>query len=195
MTKDYLTNPSPDLLDDEYVFRGPVIGPLVKKDLVKALKSVGNGLEDAFPDYELNAFGFTADDPIEPNRVWYFVRPRGTFSGPFDHPINGRIEPTGEKLVGPPEARSMVWTEQGKIKHISVGYVVDRFTGDTTGGKGAVFGQYHVMGQGIDGTVGSWSTRFVQYLATMIPDKIPKSWSKEEDIPVWWKDTRLGADP
>ena len=95
----------------------------------------------SFPDLETNAFGFTADDPIEPNRVWYFVRPRGTFSGkPFKHPVVGDIEATGAKVIAPPEARSMVFDDEGKIKHVSVGYVVDRFTGDTTGGKGAVFG-------------------------------------------------------
>lgn len=31
LTKEYLANPSPALLAEDFVFRGPVIGPLAKK--------------------------------------------------------------------------------------------------------------------------------------------------------------------
>jgi hypothetical protein len=31
LTKEYLASPSADKLADDYVFRGPVVGPLVKK--------------------------------------------------------------------------------------------------------------------------------------------------------------------
>lgn len=31
LTKEYLADPSPDKLADDYVFRGPIVGPLVKK--------------------------------------------------------------------------------------------------------------------------------------------------------------------
>ena len=31
LTKEYLSNPSVDKLAEDYVFRGPVVGPLVKK--------------------------------------------------------------------------------------------------------------------------------------------------------------------
>ena len=196
LAKDFLENPSPDALADDYVFRGPVIGPLCKEDISATLKSVGGDIQASFPDLEPNAFGFTADDPIEPNRVWYFVRPRGTFSGkPFKHPVVGDIEATGAKVVAPPEARSMVFDDEGKIKHVTVGYVVDRFTGDTTGGKGAVFGLYHVMGQEIDATIGSPVTSFLQRLPDFLPEgMLPRSYSKEEDIPAWWTDKRRGAD-
>uniref|UniRef100_A0A7S1VPF3 Uncharacterized protein n=1 Tax=Grammatophora oceanica TaxID=210454 RepID=A0A7S1VPF3_9STRA len=193
MTKNYVENPNTEVWDDDFVFRGPVIGPLVKKDLIATLGPVASNLKEAFPDLEANAFGFNADDPIEPNRVWYFVRPRGTFEGAFDHPVVGKIEPTGAKLIGPPEARSVTWTDEGKVKHQTVGYVTDRFTGDTTDGKGAVFGQYHVMGQNIDGVPGSPRLRFLQWLAEFLPG-VPKSYSKKEDIPEWWTDPRLGAD-
>lgn len=171
-----------------------MIGPLCKTDIVETLGKVGSNLASAFTDFQANAFGFTADDPIESNRVWYFVRPRGTFLGAFDHPVVGRIEPTGAKLVGPPEARSMIFDDDGKIKHVSVGYVVDRFTGDTTGGRGAVFGQYAVMGQEIDASIGSPVMLFIQWLSNQLPDgTFPKSYSKEQDIPLWWKDSRRGS--
>jgi hypothetical protein len=195
LTKDYLENPSPDKWSEDFVFRGPVIGPLVKKDIINTLGAVAKDLQVAFPDYELNAFGFTADDPIEPNRVWYFVRPRGTFLGPFNHPVVGTIEPTGAKYVAPPEVRSVLYNDEGLIQLQTVGYVVDRFTGDTTGGRGAVFGQYAVMGQAIDATVGSPATILLQKLSQLLPDgMIPLSYSKKENIPSWWTDPRRGAE-
>ena len=196
LTEEYLATPSPDWWADDYVFRGPVIGPLVKKDFIETLKGVAGGpdsLEIAFPDLNVNVFGITADDPIEPNRVWYFVRPRGNFTGPFEHPVVGTIEPTGAEYIAPPEARSVVFNDEGKIVYQTVGYVTDRFTGDTTGGRGAVFGMYAVMGQEIDATVGSPTTTLLQKLAMFLPG-IPKSYSDPKDWPKWWKDTRKGAE-
>ena len=192
MALDYTANPSPDWWADEFVFRGPVIGPLCKKDLVATL-TANSDLQTAFPDMEANAFGFCADDPIEPNRVWYFVRPRGTFSGPFQHPTKGLLPPTNAPYIGPPEVRSVVFNTDGKIRYQTVGYVVDRFTGDTTGGRGAVFGQYAVMGEEIDGNPGSWSTVFLQKLSEYLPS-VPQSYSKSEDLPTWWTDERRGAE-
>ncbi|KAL3910665.1 MAG: hypothetical protein SGARI_002011 [Bacillariaceae sp.] len=144
LAKAYVDNPTVEALADDFIFRGPVIGPLTKTDFKKTLESVASkdkyDLAHAFPDLQTNNFGFTADDPVEPNRVWYFTRPRGTFSGAFDHPVVGQIEPSGAKYIAPPEARSVIFNDEGKVKYQSVGYVTDRFTGDTTGGRGAVFG-------------------------------------------------------
>lgn len=67
------------------------------------MKGVAGDLKTAFPDMEMNAFGFSCEDPIEPNRVWYFVRPRGTFKGSFRTGFGTTIQPTGKKLIGPPE--------------------------------------------------------------------------------------------
>lgn len=195
IAKDYTSNPTSDMLSDDFIFRGPVIGPLCKQDFVETLTSVGSvdkaGLSDAFPDLEANMFGFSVD-PIEPGRVWYFTRPRGTFLGPFDHPVKGRIEPTGAPYIAPPEARSIIIDANGKIKYQSVGYVTDRFTDDTTGGRGAVFGMYAVMGEELDDTIGSPFMVFLQWLSTLLPN-IPKSFSKKEDLPTWWKDPLMGA--
>ena len=194
LTAEYMAKPSPDWWAEDFVFRGPVIGPLSKTDMIKTLTSVGP--QAAFPDFEANAFGFNADDPIEPNRVWFFVRPRGTFTEPFEHPTNGIIEPTGEKLIAPPEARSILWNDDGKIRYQTVGYVTDRFTGDTTGGRGAVFGLYAHMGQEIDANPGNPVIGFFQWLGTVLPEgTVPKSYSKEEDIPSWWSDKRRGNEP
>ena len=173
---------------------------------------------------EQNAFGFSCDDPIEPNRVWYFVRPRGTFKGTFKTGTGKVIEPTGKKLIGPPEvllsifqtiifssctfvggftnimnyhtqARSFVFNPDGKIKHQTVGYVTDRFTGDTTAGKGAIFGLYEVVGESLDGSVGGKVMGLLQKVSSKLPEgMLPKSFSKKEDIPAWWTDKRVGNE-
>ena len=108
----------------------------------------------------------------------------------------GTIEPNYKDVIAPPEARSVIWKESNKkIKYMSVGYVTDRFTNDTTNGMGAIFGLMHHMGIQIDGDIGSPVTVFLQWLAAnVLPEgMVPKSYSKEEDIPSWWKDKRRGA--
>jgi len=133
-----------------------LIGPLCKNDFLATLNTVGSdeaGLANAFPDLQTNAFGFSMD-PTEPNRVWYFERPRGTFLGAIDHPVVGRVERTGAEYIGPPEARSVIVDEEGKMKYKTVSYVVDRFTADTIDGARAVFGMNPVMGEKLDDTVG-----------------------------------------
>ena len=85
LTKQYLANPSPDYWDDDdFVFRAPVIGPLAKKDIISTIESVSP--EFAFEDLDTHAFGFTVG-PLE-----HFVRPRGTFSKTYEHPVLGTIE-------------------------------------------------------------------------------------------------------
>ena len=191
MTRAYLAAPSPDRWSAELVLRGPVIGPLAKPNLVDTLSAVSPN--DSFTDLEPNAFGFCVD-PVEKHRVWWMVRPRGVFSKPYQHPVMGEIAPTGARMIAPPQSQSARWDEEGKIEYLSVGYVTDRFTGDTTGGMGAVFGMMKHMGVDIDGSVGSLSMRVVQRLGSVLPG-IPKSFSAEQDIPSWWTDKRRGADP
>ena len=56
------------------------------------------------------------------------------------------------------------------------------------------------MGQEIDASVGSPITSLLQKVAAMLPDgpdgkpTIPRSYSKPEDLPAWWKDKRMGAE-
>ena len=93
------------------------------------------------------------------------------------------------------QARSFIFNPDGKIKHQSVGYVTDRFTGDTTAGKGAVFGLYEVIGESLDASVGGKVFGLLQKITSNLPSGIlPKSYSAKEDIPSWWKDKRVGNE-
>ena len=63
-----------------------------------------------------------------------------------------------------------------------------------------MFGMYAVMGQEIDATIGSPITGLLQKISAMLPNGkdgkpiIPRSYSKPEDLPAWWTDTRMGSE-
>ena len=57
------------------VLRGPVIGPINRKDLATSQK--GLDIVNAFPDIKIDSFGFTID-PENPYRCYYMQRWRAT---------------------------------------------------------------------------------------------------------------------
>ena len=75
LAKDFLDNPSPEALADDYVFRGPVIGPLCKEDIAATLKSVGGDKRLAFPTSRRTRSGSRPTIPSSPTGF-------GTSSGP-----------------------------------------------------------------------------------------------------------------
>lgn len=87
-----------------------VLSIVIRQDFAATLKGVSSNIRDAFPDFQANAFGFSCDDPVEPMRVWYFVRPRGSFTGDFKDPFGRVVKATGKKLIGPPEVSSVAHT-------------------------------------------------------------------------------------
>ena len=76
----FYTPPREELFSDEFIFRGPAIGPLNRADYLQILGTFG--IYTAFPDIKPNAFGFTVD-PEDPSRVWFLVRNSGTNTGPL----------------------------------------------------------------------------------------------------------------
>ena len=104
----------------------------------------GFGVYEAFPDFDNRYFGFRAD-PLEPGRVWFMTRLRATNSGAG---ILGRKEPSDKTVVLPPQMYSFLFSEEGTIRELTVGYPVDRRQG-TTGGLGGMFGVFYGIGQAL----------------------------------------------
>ena len=104
------------------------------------------GIYKAFPDISPNCFGYSID-PENPNRVWFLVRNTGTFTGEPGLGFGNELyfPPNGAQLKGAPETFSVTFDDKAKVKYLSVGYVADRFDGNT-GGKGAAVGIFHVIG-------------------------------------------------
>ena len=87
------------------------------------------------------ADGFNVD-PLEPNRVWYIARGRGTNTGPF----LGGMPATGKAFVNPPQACSLTFDADGLVTKYTIGYVIDRTVGNT-GGLGGIYGILYAIGR------------------------------------------------
>lgn len=175
-----------DLFSDEFVFRGPFIGPLNKKDYFATMD--GFGIYKAIPDINPNAWGFSID-PQNPNRVWFMVRNTGTFDGEPIAPDTINFKPNGAKLEGCVETFSIIFDDEQKVKYLSVGYVADRFEGNTQG-NGAAVGIFKAVGLPFP-PVGPIQ-RFAQWFGTEVVDIPIKSYSVK-DIPEWWTDKQVGS--
>mmetsp|Transcript_42948 Transcript_42948/g.86833 ORF Transcript_42948/g.86833 Transcript_42948/m.86833 type:complete len:236 (-) Transcript_42948:237-944(-) len=128
----------PSILAEDLEFCAPVVGPLGKEEYVKALKNFD--LLAAFPDMD-NRFHNIHVDPFELDRVWWSTRAVATHTGP----LLGK-PPSGVKLELPPQTNSFKFNTSGKIVEITVGYVLNRRSGNT-GGLGGAFGYFYGVGQ------------------------------------------------
>jgi hypothetical protein len=177
----------PSFYSDDFVFRGPYIGPLNKKDYLATMATFK--LHEALPDISPNAFGFSTD-PKDPNRVWFLVRNSGTFTGKpgiglgYGH----YFPPNGAKLEGCPETFSITFDENQKVKLLTVGYVADRFEGNTKG-KGAAIGIFEVIGLPIPPPGPVYSA------ITWFNNKILSNPAKtcSDDVPEWWPHEERGV--
>ena len=193
-TQEYIEAQQKAMGDDEswyaedYVLRGPVIGPIGRKDLRGSQN--GLGLMEAFPDVSIESFGFTVD-PENPYRVLYFQRWRATHTQDMD--AYGTIYPASNAEMETPLATfSVVWNPDGRIVYEQVGAVVDRLEGNTQG-KAAVFGMLHTAGLKISGAPGDGLLSLAQRIGHFVGG-MGRSWSKEKDIPEWFVSTSRGAD-
>lgn len=127
----------PDWFADNFRFVAPVVGPLDKELFLDNLKSFK--LKDAFPGLSSNYHHWRVD-PFEPNRVWYSVKYIGRNTGPiFGQPA------TNKDVESPVQAHSLMFNEKGEITKFTIGYVMDKETGNT-GGLGGVFGLLYAIG-------------------------------------------------
>jgi len=144
LTKAYLASASDaepaDWFADDFRFVAPVVGPFGKDEFKDSLKSFE--LKKAFPEISSNFHHFRVD-PFEPNRVWFSIKFLGTNTGP----IMGRPA-TGKHVESPVQAHSVTFNERGEITKLTIGYVLDKETGNT-GGLGGVFGLLYALGYGL----------------------------------------------
>lgn len=131
----------PELLAEDFVFMGPVVGGdggLPRADYLKAVG--GFKIKDAFPDLEPRFMHFRAD-PLDAGRVWFTSQASGTHLGVF----LGN-QPTGKSFETPPQACSIKFNEDGKVIKYTIGHVMERSIGNT-GGLGGVFGPAYAIGK------------------------------------------------
>lgn len=122
----------PELLADDFVFCGPVVGPLGKEDFIQVLGDFD--LLAVIPDNIVRWHDFRVD-PFEPSRVWFTGRPKGRNTGSLP-PLIPEENGTGIEYEGPPEAASLTFNAEGKITQYTAAYVLDKNIGNTDGMTG-----------------------------------------------------------
>lgn len=126
--------------EENFVFTGPVVGPLVYKQLQGALANFN--VTAAFPIWHDCYYHFRVD-PYIPGRVWFTSRSWAVNTGT----LMGQ-EPTNKVADAPPQNYSFTFNEDGKVIEVTVGYVQDRRIGNQ-GGLGGVFGMFYAVGRGL----------------------------------------------
>lgn len=177
-------------LADDYVFRGPIIGPITAEDVRKTQQ--GFKIQEAYPNLQTRPFGFTID-PDNPYRCYYFERWEGTNTQPVKIGP-AELKPTNANVQLPTHIMSLHWTPEGKVRYACLSSPLDRWEG-TTKGAGAVFGL--LVGAGLDAgnaVVGDVFLRLQQRFIHIIGG-FGRNWSLEDEIPDWWKSMARGADP
>ena len=89
--------------------------------------------------------------PFEPNRVWYSVK----YIGSNDGPVLGQAA-TFKKVESPVQAHSITFNERGEVAKFTIGYVLDKETGNT-GGLGGVFGLFYAIGYALPFPEAGWA--------------------------------------
>jgi len=156
------------------------LGPLNKADYFGVMNTFS--IHKAIPDINPNAFGWSID-PKDPNRVWFMVRNTGTFNGEPLGLGNGIDFPSnGSQLKGCPETFSLTFDGDQKAKYLSVGYVADRFEGNTNG-AGAAVGIFNCIG--LPFPKPGPLLKFAQWFGTEVVNGGAVSYSTE-NVPTWW---------
>lgn len=159
----YWSKAQPSLFSDDFVFRGPLVGPLNKSDFLANMATLA--VYESFPDITPNAFGF-AVDPSNPLRVWFWVRTTATFTEPWPAAGQGPsspLQPTGLKIRLPTESVSILFSPTGQVRQLSPGFVANKFEGNTQG-EVAILGLFLAVGakppqlkmQSDAGSIPSW---------------------------------------
>mmetsp|Transcript_26418 Transcript_26418/g.89098 ORF Transcript_26418/g.89098 Transcript_26418/m.89098 type:complete len:255 (+) Transcript_26418:49-813(+) len=187
----------PELMAEDFIFRGGVVGPLSKTDYCRTMRLLG--IADAW-QLQCNAFGFVID-PADPMCVRFFLRNTGEHVGAWQPwgavpPIPIQPTPGKTSVVGPTETGRCVFDAEGKVRHFATGLVVGKYEaqqggGVNTNGLGAVLGLFHTVGLGAVGNLALSKT--VRDLSNAAADqfealKIPKTETNEEDVPRWWRE-------
>ena len=189
----YFNPYDPTLFAEDFIFRGPVIGPLNKVDYEQVLEYFS--IYKAFPDINPNCFGYSID-PDNPLRVWFQLRASGTYTKPLGGPVGKIIKPNGTKYRGSTETWSLTFDRTLKARYLSAGYVSDRFEEQsTTDGIGLSFGILKTLGLSLPSGVGNPVLELIQAVNDPLVNLgiSPKAMSKEEDVPSWWKSGKRGA--
>lgn len=197
--QDYVTNKNgfytpidADAHSEDFIFRGGAVGPLNKADYCTTMTKLG--IAEAF-DLTPNAFGFCIDPDIK-NACRFYVRYTGrqvknwkVAGTPLDIPIPDNDRP----VIGPTESMCIMFDDEGKAKFftISAPMPFGNANQPTTGDLGAVLGLFNHVGLNVaaDSAMNANVRTLSNAVANALPENVapPKTCSKSEELPTWWK--------
>jgi len=125
---------------DDFRFVAPVVGPFDKEEFIDSLTSFD--LQAAFPNLNSNYHHWRVC-PFDGNRVYVSIK----YTGSNDGPVMGRPA-TYKSIESPVQAHSITFNERGEVTKLTIGYVLDKETGNT-GGLGGIFGLFYAIGYGL----------------------------------------------
>lgn len=125
-----------EVFADEFVLRGPVVGPVVGIDAYDSLMR-RIGPYTAFDEIDVSVPACWAD-PDEPALISCVTYMSGTQARDWNSPL-GTVKAAGASFKGAGEVVTMLFDGAGKLKLLSPGYTINRNRG-TGCGFGGVFG-------------------------------------------------------
>ena len=139
---------------------------------------------------------------MEPLRVWFFVRASGTYTAKVSGALGelaAAVTPPSSRTryQGMPEAWSLLFDAQKKVRCQTAGYVADRFeAGATAAGRGLSFGVLATLGLELPYQAGDVRLQAIQKASRLLEPTglVPVAVSKAEDLPAWWTSTVQGAE-
>jgi hypothetical protein len=105
-------------LADDFILRGPVVGPTNSREDLKETQKFFK-LLDAYPDIETNPFGFCVD-PENPYRCFWFEKWTATHTGTMQGDLFN-LPATGKKVETPIVTLYVVWNPEGTVLYEDVG--------------------------------------------------------------------------
>ena len=141
MNEGFYSPAKKELMSDDFVFMGPVVGPLNVQDYLGTLGVFK--IYEAFPDVEVSAAPFT-QDPAEPDRYWSVIRVTGTHTADLDVG-SAKVPATGKSMIIGPQAVSVTFDEEDKVSRLTGGYICDVRDGETKD-AGAMFAVMRSIG-------------------------------------------------
>lgn len=160
---------------EDFVMRGPIVGPLNFEDLYKVL--VNSGAWTGFPDIKPNPRACWLDpaDNEFGRHVYCVCYPTGTHTEEYRPPGGTVIKPTHRSFASSGEVFSVLWNAELKVRHVTVGYPINAHRGNTCGFGGA---------WGIECMLGG---NFTELQASF--DRLwrfPSARTPAKELPEWW---------
>lgn len=174
-----LTESTRQLMSPEFVFMGPVVGPLNTQDYLGTLGVFK--IYEAFEDLQMSVSPFT-QDPSDSSRFWSVLRVEGTHTGTLNVG-SAKVPPTGKRMVVGPQAVSVTFDAQDKVCRFTGGYICDVRDG-ATGDAGAMFAVMRSVGVPTPAPTGRL-VKLLNWVGAKQKD-YPKGRSHADDLPVAW---------